>query len=506
MNQTLDALEAALDAAGAPGPLGPGDAPTLLAWAKRLVGASGGLVRLGDLELQQPEAHFTQVPAAPWPGVRVSQAAVALFAAHTAGGPLVFDRFPPSAAGATFISGVPGPLEDLLSRGGLGRVQLTSPGTHMAVPLAGYDRYSGILLDGHHNFYGDDSCRVLARLAELAHAHGGPWPTPEEVLCEEGGRERTPMLQFQGRSVELRQPVTVGQDDACTISVTDNLTSRRHLMVVHRADGEVMVIDLKSSNGTFVNGDRVEDRVLRDGDVIHTAKRHWSLAFHRVDTIIREEARKKPNQAGCDLRRGAGARVAEVVAGWTGEQGDRLAASLALELVALQLGLRELALVWWDHGKLRFTGATTAPRPGRLEQWSEGARKLLRLVEEVRPVPVAEGFGGVVPLAPSGAIRAIFTHAEGVAVHLDHVGEAVRGLLDEAGRPRLPLEDEARRQAKEAAAKSSTSGVACARALRAYATAGYPAEARVLAAELAARFLDGDELEAVLEELKVFEG
>jgi hypothetical protein len=195
-----------------------------------------------------------------------------------------------------------------------------------------------------------------------------------------------------------------------------------------------------------------------------------------------------------------------MVASWSGELGDRLPASLALELVALQLGLQDLALVWWDHGKLRFTGATTKPKPGRLERWSEAARKLLRLVEEVRPVPVAESFGGVVPLPPKGAIRALWTHPEGQQIGHEHVVQGVRGLLDETGRPRLPLEDEERRHTKEEKAKTSTSGVACARALRAYATAGYPAEARVLAAELSARFLDGEELEAVLDELKVFEG
>lgn len=506
MIQSLDALEESLDAAGIPGPLGPADAATLLAWAKRLVGASGGYVRLGEVEHQEPEAHFTQVPATPWPGVRVNQSAVALFASHTAGGPLVFDRFPPTAKGVTAISGMPGPLEDTVARGGAGQVELASPGTHVAVPVPGFDRYSGILLDGHGNLYGDETCRVLVRLVGLAQTHGGPWPTPEFILGDAAGLERTPVLEWNGRRVEVDRPVTVGQDDACTLPVSDNLTSRRHLMVVHRSDGEVMVIDLKSSNGTFVNGERVEDKVLQDGDVIHTAKRHWSLGFRRVETMVRDGPRKKPNTAGCDTRHGGGARLAEMVSSWHGELGDRLPSSLALELVSQQLGLQELALVWWDHGKLRFTGATTTPKPGPIEHWSEAARKLLRLVEEVRSVPVAETFGGVVPLPPKGAIRALWTHAEGSRISHDHVVEAVRGLLDETGRPRLALEDEEVRRAKEDKAKSSTSGVACARALQAYATAGYPAEARVLAAELSSRFLDGDELEAVLEELKVFEG
>jgi pSer/pThr/pTyr-binding forkhead associated (FHA) protein len=47
----------------------------------------------------------------------------------------------------------------------------------------------------------------------------------------------------------------------------DPTVSRRHALIVRQADG-VRVLDDRSLNGVFVNGERVEWRVLTDGDEI----------------------------------------------------------------------------------------------------------------------------------------------------------------------------------------------------------------------------------------------
>ena len=43
--------------------------------------------------------------------------------------------------------------------------------------------------------------------------------------------------------------------------------SRRHALLVRQHDG-VRVVDDRSLNGVFVNGNRVEWRTLRDGDEV----------------------------------------------------------------------------------------------------------------------------------------------------------------------------------------------------------------------------------------------
>jgi adenylate cyclase len=60
---------------------------------------------------------------------------------------------------------------------------------------------------------------------------------------------------------------SIGRHYENTVVVADREVSKRHAVVEQRADGFVLR-DLGSSNGTFVNGRRVDELVLRDGDEI----------------------------------------------------------------------------------------------------------------------------------------------------------------------------------------------------------------------------------------------
>jgi DNA-binding CsgD family transcriptional regulator len=57
----------------------------------------------------------------------------------------------------------------------------------------------------------------------------------------------------------------VGKDDGCRIRLTDSGVSRRHAKLVRSSDGMVVIIDLQSTNGTWVNDARVEMTALREG-------------------------------------------------------------------------------------------------------------------------------------------------------------------------------------------------------------------------------------------------
>ncbi|HEY0631022.1 MAG TPA: FHA domain-containing protein [Thermoleophilaceae bacterium] len=57
----------------------------------------------------------------------------------------------------------------------------------------------------------------------------------------------------------------IGRSLAADIRFDDPTVSRRHAMV-HRAEGVTRVLDDRSLNGVFVNGDRVDMRTLSDGD------------------------------------------------------------------------------------------------------------------------------------------------------------------------------------------------------------------------------------------------
>jgi hypothetical protein len=65
--------------------------------------------------------------------------------------------------------------------------------------------------------------------------------------------------------------MTVGRDTRCDISDADPLLSRRHAEFVCRPDS-LVVRDLNSRNGISVNGVKVQEAMLRPGDVVKIAR------------------------------------------------------------------------------------------------------------------------------------------------------------------------------------------------------------------------------------------
>ena len=59
--------------------------------------------------------------------------------------------------------------------------------------------------------------------------------------------------------------VVLGRSRECEVRLPDVDTSRRHAKIVC-AGGRFVLHDLGSTNGTFVNGERIEQRELRAGD------------------------------------------------------------------------------------------------------------------------------------------------------------------------------------------------------------------------------------------------
>jgi pSer/pThr/pTyr-binding forkhead associated (FHA) protein len=69
-----------------------------------------------------------------------------------------------------------------------------------------------------------------------------------------------------GERIELVAELVVGRENA-DVTVSDEEVSRRHLAVRPHEDG-VELEDLGSTNGTFVDGERVGTGELRDGSTI----------------------------------------------------------------------------------------------------------------------------------------------------------------------------------------------------------------------------------------------
>jgi S1-C subfamily serine protease len=93
----------------------------------------------------------------------------------------------------------------------------------------------------------------------------------------------------RGRSVDVSDGLVVlGRDDACDVVVDDARVSRRHVELAPRGDGRVALRDLGSSNGTFVNGKRVESALLEGGEQIQVGG--TVLASSRTEPGVRAGA------------------------------------------------------------------------------------------------------------------------------------------------------------------------------------------------------------------------
>ena len=87
---------------------------------------------------------------------------------------------------------------------------------------------------------------------------------PGRYLAVDDGAER--------RLVPLGEDIVhVGRGIRAHVRLDDASVSRNHA-ILHQRGGRLRIVDDRSANGTFVNGRRVEQADLSDGDVIVVGK------------------------------------------------------------------------------------------------------------------------------------------------------------------------------------------------------------------------------------------
>jgi len=102
-------------------------------------------------------------------------------------------------------------------------------------------------------------------------------------LTIEGGAE--------AREVELNDLCRIGRDAGNEITLDDPGSSRRHCRIVRDGDGWLLE-DLKSANGTFKNGERIDKSRLEDGDEVNIGA--TTLRFHAAQEIRLEDPAAAP--------------------------------------------------------------------------------------------------------------------------------------------------------------------------------------------------------------------
>lgn len=87
----------------------------------------------------------------------------------------------------------------------------------------------------------------------------------DRTFCRLTGRN----LAFANQVFRVQRKVTlIGRGKDCSVTVIDPSVSRIHAKLTVERSGSLTIEDLKSSNGTFVNDDRIDIATLNHGDIV----------------------------------------------------------------------------------------------------------------------------------------------------------------------------------------------------------------------------------------------
>ncbi|MEQ8789579.1 MAG: FHA domain-containing protein [Pirellulaceae bacterium] len=94
---------------------------------------------------------------------------------------------------------------------------------------------------------------------------------------------------------ELNAPITIGREEGNTIQLNDERVSRYHVKI-QEDHSKLVLTDLESTNGTKVNGEDIQLRILRYGDMITVGRS--VLLFGSREQIARRLARLRGEDVG----------------------------------------------------------------------------------------------------------------------------------------------------------------------------------------------------------------
>ena len=152
-------------------------------------------------------------------------------------------------------------------------------------------RSSDVAVTGTIPIHANDTATEPAEPAEPAPGPAAPeWLAAAREDLTSAGK----YLAYEegGRHVVVpvaREWTRIGRSLAADVRFDDATVSRRHALIVSQPDG-VRVLDDRSLNGVYVNGERVEWSALRDGDEIVVGRHSLWFLEVAVGTAAPDEA------------------------------------------------------------------------------------------------------------------------------------------------------------------------------------------------------------------------
>lgn len=93
------------------------------------------------------------------------------------------------------------------------------------------------------------------------------------------------------RAFNLTEFLSIGRDESCQLQLRDDFASQRHARIERKPDGRYLLRDLRSTNGTFVNGIRILESFIQPGDrlTFGSSEYIFSLAEDSTPLVLRSK-------------------------------------------------------------------------------------------------------------------------------------------------------------------------------------------------------------------------
>jgi len=153
----------------------------------------------------------------------------------------------------------------------------------------------GPLKHGDRIKLGDTELEIVDPKQQLANGE-----LDADILTVPDWRLRAVSKLLEGREYAINGKTTLGRGAECTIAIAGTHLSRKHAEIIPGNDG-LLIRDLGSVNGTFVDGKRVEQAFLRSGDRVRfdivTFEIVGPPSNDKSRPMIREKKIEKPRPA-----------------------------------------------------------------------------------------------------------------------------------------------------------------------------------------------------------------
>jgi hypothetical protein len=81
-------------------------------------------------------------------------------------------------------------------------------------------------------------------------------------------------------------PTVLGRDPSCGLCIEHESISRKHCQFFHNSEGSLVVKDLDSMNGTYVDDVRIQQRTLMPGETVQAGALRLEVIFTTEQEIV----------------------------------------------------------------------------------------------------------------------------------------------------------------------------------------------------------------------------